>query len=211
MTTILLIRHGENDMMKKGRLAGRTPGVHLNDEGRAHAQLLADVLAPKLAQAREEGKLRGIFSSPMERTQETAAPLAAALGQPIVIRPGLIETDCGSWSGKTLKGLSRLKLWRTVQQSPSLFCFPGGESFTDIQQRIVGEIEVLRSGFTDAKDLALCFSHADPIKLAVAYYLNMPLDAFQRLVINPTSITGLFFEGEAVRLLMLNQGLPEKA
>jgi probable phosphoglycerate mutase len=206
MTTILLIRHAENDMMKKGRLACRNPGVHLNEEGRAHAQDLANALAPKF----KEMPPKGIFSSPMERTQETAAPLAAALGLSVGLRPGLIETDCGEWAGKTVKALSRRKLWKQVQQFPSQFRFPGGESFPEIQQRMVAEIESLRAEFPDPKDIVLCFSHADPIKLAVAHYLKMPLDDFQRLVINPTSLTGLFFEGEIIRLLMLNQGLPEK-
>jgi probable phosphoglycerate mutase len=210
MTTILLIRHAENDMMKKGIMACRNPGVHLNDEGRAHAQTLADTLAPRLQKPLAEGQLKGIFSSPMERTQETAAPLAAALGITITIRPGLIETDCGEWAGKTVKQLSRRKLWKQVQQSPSQFRFPGGESFPEIQQRMAAEMEALRAEFPAPTDLVLCFSHADPIKLAVAHYLNMPLNDFQRLIIHPTSITGLLFEGENVRLLMMNQGLPEK-
>jgi probable phosphoglycerate mutase len=200
MTTIFLIRHAENDMMKKGRLACRNPGVHLNEEGRAHAQALADTIAPKF----KESPPKGIFSSPMERTQETAAPVATALGLPITLRPRLIETDCGQWAGKTVKGLSRLKLWKQVQASPSQFRFPGGESFLEIQQRMVAEIEALRAEFADPKDVLLCFSHADPIKLAVAHYLNMPLDDFQRLIINPASVTGLLFDGSNVRLLMLN-------
>jgi len=200
VTTILLIRHAENDFLKKNRLACRLPGVHLNDDGAAHARALAEALAPRL----KDVQLKGLYSSPMERAQETAQPLAETLGLPVMIRAGLNETDCGTWAGKTVKSLSRLKAWKTVQQTPAQFRFPDGESFTEIQERIVAELDALAAEHADPKDVVLCFSHADPIKLAVAHYLGMSLDTFQRLVISPTSITTLQLEKDTSRLLGLN-------
>jgi len=195
MPTILLIRHGENDYVKKGILPGQTPGIHLNDKGRSQAQALAE----RLGQA----PIIAIYSSPLERAVETAEPIALALGLEITIRPGLVETDCGEWQGKSLKSLRRLKAWRAVQSTPSLFRFPGGESFAECQARMVNEIEALRLGHED-KDLFACVSHADPIRLAVAYYLGLSLDHFQRLSAAPASITALYIGGMGSRLLTLN-------
>jgi len=195
MPLILLIRHGENDYVKKSRLSGRMPGIHLNEKGRAQAQTLAEKL--------KSAPIKAVYSSPLERAIETAEPLANALGLEVISRPGLIETDIGEWQGKTIKGLSRLKIWRKVLSAPSLMRFPGGESFIETQYRICQEIEWMRTQH-DPKVLIACFSHADPIKLAIAYYLGMPLDMFQRLGVSPASITALHLgEGES-HLLTLN-------
>jgi probable phosphoglycerate mutase len=195
MPTILLIRHGENDYIKKGILPGRMPSVHLNDKGRAQAQALAE----KLAQA----PIKAVYTSPLERAVETAEPIAGVLGLEATIRPGLIETDCGEWQGKSHKSLRRLKVWRMVQSTPSLFRFPGGESFAESQGRVVAEIETLRLQHEE-KDLFVCVSHGDPIRLAVAYYLGLPLDHFQRLFAAPASITALYVGEAGSRLLTLN-------
>ena len=195
MPIVLLIRHGENDHVKKGRIAGRTPGVHLNESGRLQAQALADRL--------KDAPIKAIYSSPLERAMETATPLAQALDLEVIPRPGLIETDIGDWAGKTVKSLSRLKIWRAVQFTPSRVNFPGGEAFRDSQFRICQELEVLAAQH-DPKDLIACFSHADPIKMAVAYYLGMPLDTFQRLMVSTCSITALMIGEHGCRLLNLN-------
>jgi probable phosphoglycerate mutase len=195
MPTILLIRHGENDYIKKGILPGQMPGVHLNENGRAQAQALAE----KLAQA----PIKAVYSSPLERAIETAEPIAKTLGLQATIRPGLTETNCGEWQGKSHKFLRRLKAWRTVQSTPSLFRFPGGESFAESQGRVVAEIESLRAQHEE-KDLFVCVSHGDPIRLAVAYYLGLPLDHFQRLFAAPASITVLYVGEAGSRLLTLN-------
>jgi probable phosphoglycerate mutase len=208
--TLLLVRHAENDLLKLGRLGGRMPGIHLNDDGRIHALQLAGFLAARL----KGGPLKAIYSSPMERAQETAEPLAKALALPVVIRPGLTETDCGQWSGKTLKSLGRLKLWKVVQQTPSQFRFPEGESFIETQRRVVAEIDALRAENDDPKAVVVCFFHADPIKLAVAHYLGMALDHFQRLVVGPASISVLHLGGKSVQLMALNYDpvwMPPKA
>jgi probable phosphoglycerate mutase len=195
MPIIMLLRHGENDYVKKGRLAGRRPGVHLNETGRTQAAALAEKL--------RDAPIKAIYSSPLERTLETAEPIAQALGLEVIPRPGLMETDVGEWQDKTIKGLSRLKLWRSVQLMPSITRFPGGESIAETQHRIVQELETLRAQH-EPKDLIACVSHSDPIKLAVAFYLGMPLDMFQRLSVSPCSITLLQVGEHGSRLLALN-------
>jgi probable phosphomutase (TIGR03848 family) len=199
MPIILLIRHGENDYVKKGRLAGRQPGIHLNDTGRKQAQALAE----NIIQRFDKTAVKAIYSSPLERTMETAQPIAASLGMEIITRPGLLETDYGEWQDKKLKGLSRLKIWRLVQNFPSLMRFPGGETFAETQMRICQEIESLCKTH-DPKDIILCITHADPIKLAVAHYLGLHLDMFQRMSVSPGSISALHISESFARLLTLN-------
>jgi len=195
MPIVLLVRHGENEYVKTGRLAGRLPGVHLNDKGREQAQQTAAVL--------KGAPVKAVYSSPMERAMETAEPIAQMLELPITVREGLLETDIGEWQGRTVKSLQRLKLWKIVQQAPSRLRFPGGESFAEIQFRICHEIETLCAQH-EPKDIIVCVSHADPIKLAVAYFLGLPLDSFQRLVIAPASITGLAISDGSSQLILLN-------
>jgi probable phosphomutase (TIGR03848 family) len=197
MTTILLIRHGVNNFVGK-RLAGRLPDVHLNDTGQHQAQAIADAL--------KQAPIRAIYSSPLERAMETAAPLAAALGIPIQLKPGLLEIDFGTWQGKTMKQMQHMKLWKTVQERPSEMRFPQGESFAEAQQRIVAAINEVADSHEE-KDLVACFSHSDAIRLAVAYYLAMPLDAFQRLGIDTASITTLHLHEGHPYLGRVNQAL----
>lgn len=178
MTTILLIRHGENNMVGK-RLAGRLPGVHLNDRGKQQAQQLAQVLGP--------APIKAIYSSPLERAVETAQPLADALSLSIQIEPDLIELGYGDWQGKTLKQLTRRKLWKTVQDAPSQMRFPNGESFVEVQTRAVAALDRIAAAHEE-RDLVACFSHGDVVRLVVAHYLGMPLDAFQRLAASTASI-----------------------
>jgi probable phosphoglycerate mutase len=198
MPVFLLIRHGENDYVKTGRLAGRIPGIHLNERGREQAQSLADKLAGS--------SVKAIYSSPLERALETAEPIAIALHQEIIIRPNLIEMDIGDWQQKKLKGLSRLKIWKTVQEAPSRMHFPNGESFAEAQFRISQELDTLASQH-DPKDILVCVSHSDPIKLAVAHYLGLPLDLFQRLHVAPASITAIQIGEAGSHLLTLNYDL----
>jgi probable phosphoglycerate mutase len=159
-------------------------------------------VAEKLAGA----PIKAIYSSPMERAMQTAEPIARALGQEIIECPGLIEVDIGEWQDKKVKGLSRLKIWRTVQNAPSFMRFPGGESFAEAQARIVWELQSLAAKH-DPKDLFVCISHSDPIKLAVAYFIGLPLDLFQRLHVSPASITALHLGEASSHLLTLNYDL----
>jgi probable phosphomutase (TIGR03848 family) len=195
MPTILLIRHGENDYVKKHRLAGRLPGVGLNEKGRQQAQAIAEKLAT--------APIKAIYSSPLERALQTAEPLAQALNLPVIPRPGLIETDPGEWTGESYKKLARTKAWRAVQSAPSLFRFPGGETFAECQVRICQELQILASQH-EPQNLIACFSHADPIRLAVAYFIGLPLDMFQRLAVSPGSLTVLHLGETSARLLALN-------
>jgi probable phosphomutase (TIGR03848 family) len=195
MPTILLIRHGENDFVKKHRLAGRLPGVNLNNKGRQQAQAIAEKLST--------APLKAIYSSPLERAIQTAEPLAQALNLPVLPRPGLIETDVGEWAGQSWKKLGRTKAWRLVQSTPSRFRFPGGETFAEAQGRICQELQTFASQH-DPHDLIACFSHADPIRLAVAFFIGLPLDMFQRLAVSPGSITELHLGEASARLLTLN-------
>ena len=192
---ILLIRHGENDFVGK-RLAGRMPDVHLNDKGKSQAQELVGRL--------RNVKLNAIYSSPLERTIETAAPLSRAREIPIQISEGLSEIDFGTWEGKTLKQLSRLKLWKVVQETPSKMCFPMGETLVDAQKRIVSEILRLSSEYQEESTVA-CFSHSDLIRLATAHFLKTPLDDFQRIIIHPASITVIGFHKNLTRVVHVNQ------
>lgn len=193
-TRILLIRHGINDYIQKGLLAGRTPGVHLNEHGQAQAAALAERLAST--------PLAAIYSSPLERAAETAAPLAERLSLAVQYLDGLLESDCGEWTGQPLEELSKAETWKQVQVQPSRFRFPGGESMAEIQARMVATLERLQTAHP-GQTIAVV-SHSDPIKLAVAYYLGMGLDCFQRLEVAPASITELEFTAWRTRLLRLN-------
>ncbi len=195
MPIFLLIRHGETDYNKKMHLPGRLPNIHLNDKGRTQAQAIADYLA--------KAPIKAIYSSPLERTLETAEPLALLQKLRVTPRSGLLETDCGEWQGQSIKKLRRQKAWKSVQQHPSMFQFPSGESIVDCQHRMVQVLEALRREFSDP-DLVVCFSHADPIKHVIAFYLGLPLDNFQRLNIDTGSISALLVTENGSRVLMLN-------
>lgn len=179
MTTVLLIRHGENNTVGK-RLAGRLPNIHLNEKGRQQAQ--------QIAQALGSAPLKAIYSSPLERALETAAPLARALGLPVQDAPGLVEVGYGDWQGKTLKQLSRYKLWKVVQEKPSEMRFPNGESLVEVQRRAVAEVERIAAVHQEA-DLVACFSHGDIIRLLLAHFLGMPFDLYQRIMASTASIS----------------------
>jgi probable phosphoglycerate mutase len=196
MTTVLLVRHGQNDFVGKHRLAGWLPGVHLNELGLAQAEAVAASLA--------DVKLQAVYASPLERTMETANPIAEAQGLKVQVRPGLGELRLGKWEGRSLKSLRRLKLWQRVQNAPSRARFPGGESFAEAQARIVGELDTLINQHRSKKAVIACVSHADMIKLAVAHYVGLPLDLFQRLVVQPGSVSVLAFHGEHTMLVKLN-------
>jgi probable phosphoglycerate mutase len=195
MTLVYLVRHAENDYMKKGKLAGWTPGVHLNERGRDQANAVATLFS--------NTTLKAVYASPLERTMETANPLAMQTNLAVIPRPGLGEIQYGTWQGASLKTLKRRRLWPVVQTTPSLARFPEGESFKEAQDRGISEIEALRTKHKNKKDSFACFSHADMIKLILAYFLGMPLDLFQRLVISPASISLVKIE-KTIKVLSIN-------
>lgn len=199
MPLLLLIRHGENDYVKTAKLAGRLPGVHLNERGLEQAQALAGTLGPI--------PLNAIYSSPLERAIETAAPLAEIRKLGIQQLPALLDTDVGKWQGRSWKALAKLKAWKIVQDAPSRFTFPEGESFVQCQARIITALDQIVAAHKPKHILAVVF-HADPIKLAVAHYLGLPLDNFQRLAVDTGSVTALYLSETGARLLWLNRKPP---
>lgn len=180
MPTFLLIRHGENDYLKAGKLPGRVPGIDLNERGREQAAALG--------QALKDAPLAAIYSSPLERAVQTATPIAAGRDLEIGLISDLMDTDVGIWQGQELKKLYKLPEWKIVQQAPSRFTFPEGESFLTCQARIVAVFESLAAKHADDELVAVVF-HADPAKLVLAYYLGMPLDTFQRLACDTASLS----------------------
>jgi probable phosphomutase (TIGR03848 family) len=196
MTLVYLIRHAQNEYIVEKKLPGWLPGIHLNDSGVAQANAVANALA--------KIRIAAVYSSPLERAIETAEPIADVKGLDVIPRPGLGEVRCGRWQGKSLKTLRRYKLWKIIQHTPSLAKFPEGESFTEAQSRIVAEIESLRMKHSKPKETIICVSHSDTIKLAIAHYLGLPLDMFQRLTIEPASISILSVGKSYIRLVRLN-------
>jgi len=199
MPLILLIRHGENEYVKSGKMAGQLPDVHLNERGRKQAADLADAL--------KKVPLKALYASPLERAVETAQPIAEGRKLEIQLRPQLMDNDIGKWHGRTLKQVRRIKKWKVVQQAPSRFTFPEGESFLETQTRIATCLDEIAASHKQ-KDIVAVVFHADPIKLAVAHYLGMPLDHFQRLGCDTASVTVLFVSETGAHLVKLNQRPP---
>jgi probable phosphomutase (TIGR03848 family) len=193
VTLLLLIRHGANDWVH-GRLAGWTPGVHLNDVGRSQAAAMAARLAMLPIDA--------IYTSPLDRTVETAQAIAGPRGMPLRLVEGLGEVKYGEWQGAELKELYKHELWPGVQFYPSGTRFPGGETLGEAQVRMVATLDALRA--QHPKGMIAVVSHADIIKLAIAYYVGMHIDLFQRLEISTCSVTALAFTPMGPRLLTYN-------
>jgi len=199
MPLLLLIRHGENEYVKKGKMAGQLPDVHLNERGYQQATELADAL--------KQIPIKAIYSSPLERAIETGEPIVKGRRIKIQLRPELMDTDIGKWQGRTIKHLNRTKKWKIVQQAPSRFTFPDGESFLETQTRVVSCLDEIAAPHKPNDIVAVVF-HADPIKLAVAHYLGMSLDHFQRLACDTGSVTVLYLSETGAHLIKLNQRPP---
>ena len=152
--------------------------------------------------------IKAIYSSPLERAMETAAPIAVPHTLEIIQEPKLKDSDVGKWQGKSLKVLRLTNAWKVVQHSPSRFQFPEGESFVETQTRIVNVLEGLIKKYNKPKDIVAVVFHADPIKLAVSHFLGLPLDHFQRLSCDTGSLTALFVGEMGANLLKLNQRPP---
>lgn len=195
MTVLLLIRHASNDYVNDGRLAGWTPGVHINAKG----QREADALARRL----NDVPIAAIYSSPLERAQETAQAVAICQHLDVHIRDGLGELHMGEWTGKSIKELESTDLWKQVQTRPAETRLPSGESFVEMQVRIAGAIDAIVAAHPG--QVVAVVSHSDPLKAAIAHYLGMDLNNFQRIVINPASVTVFFFgEDKTPVLFRLN-------
>jgi len=192
---IVLIRHAHSTANAAGVLSGQLPNVHLSKSGQEQAERLAERLG-KLTIAE-------VQLSPMDRCFETLAPWLAKYGKSVTVisQPNLVEVDYGNWSGKKLATLSRAKLWRKVQGQPSAVTFPQGESLAQMQVRAM---KTVHDFFESNLELTIMVSHGDVIKSIVASSLGMHLDDFQRIVIDPASITILESSGGSIRLTRLN-------
>jgi len=193
-TLVVLVRHGHTPTT--GRiLPGRAKGLHLSPTGESQAKKVAGFL----------GDIKGIttvYSSPMERTIETAKPIADSVGVKVRRNRGLIEADFGLWTGRKLSDLRKLADWKQVQNNPSGFRFPSGESFLEIQSRMsktIAEIADEHRG-----EIVVAVSHADTIKTVIATALGTPLDLFQRINISPCSVSPILFGSSSPYVLAVN-------
>lgn len=216
-TLVLFVRHGTTPTTGKV-LPGRAAGLHLADSGREQAATVAHRLhawstAPRNGAAprtdleprthpEQKSRIAAVYASPLERTRETAAPIARSLGLKVQVTRGLLECDFGEWTGAELKDLMKRPEWATVQRYPSGFRFPGGESFAGMQARMVDTVTELCRRHPDQAIVAV--SHADPIKAAVAEALGSHLDLFQRIVISPCSVTAISYGPLGPTVLAVN-------
>jgi probable phosphoglycerate mutase len=193
-TLIIMVRHGKTPSTGK-LLPGRAKGLHLSDTGIQEALVVADRLS-------KIKKVAAIYASPLERARETAAPIAKALKQKVIINKGLLECDFGDWTGEELAKLMKLPEWSNVQRAPSTFRFPKGESFTEMQTRMVSTLDDLREKHSGG--VVICVSHADPIKAAVAHAMGTHIDLFQRIVISTCSVTAVSYSSFGPVVLTVN-------
>ena len=195
MSLVVLVRHAHSQANAAGILSGRRPNIALSEKGRTQAQELAIRLG--------ELKVKELRVSPLQRCVETIDPWVSTKSR---IRRfedhGITEVDYGKWSGRTLRSLSREKLWKIVQENPSRVFFPDGEGIANMQARAIESMHLaLASSGTGA---VVMVSHGDVIKALVAANLGMRLDDFQRIIIDPASVTLFDFSSKTPRLLLLN-------
>jgi probable phosphomutase (TIGR03848 family) len=184
VATVILLRHSRSTANSAGVLAGRTPGVALDEDGQAQAQALVERLA--------QLPLAAVISSPLQRCRETVAPLAQARALEVSVDDRFVEVDYGEWTGRELRKLGKESLWKVVQAHPSAAVFPGGEGLAALQARAVAAVREW-----DAKLAAehgpdvlwLACTHGDVIKAVLADALGLHLDGFQRIVAHPCSVS----------------------
>ncbi len=186
MATVLLVRHGRTDANVRGVLAGRTPGVRLDEVGRGQAARAGDRLAAV--------PLVRVVTSPLERCRETADLLLARMSEApdLTVDDALTECDYGTWQGRSLADLAGEPLWTTVQSHPAAVTFPGGESLAAVQARAVAAVRRYDAAVEDQHGpgaLWAAVSHGDVIKAVLADALGMHLDLFQRLDVGPASVS----------------------
>ena len=194
-TLLLLVRHGMTPTTGV-ELYGRRSGVHLSEAGAKQAQRVAERIA---AIGRRPA---AVYASPLERAQETAAPIATAVSRTLRTHDGLNELDMGRWTGRKLAQLRKLAAWSSVQRYPSGFRFPDGESFRGMQTRIcdaAADLAARHRGHT-----VVAVSHADPIRALVADAMGTHLDLFQRIVVSPCSVTAILYTNDGPVVLATN-------
>jgi probable phosphoglycerate mutase len=192
-TRLVLVRHAVTAQTGP-LLSGRAAGISLSDDGRRQAEALAQRLAPLPVAA--------VYASPIERTTETAAAVAARHDLAVQPLPGVLEADYGDWTGQKLSELAKTDLWKVVQRAPSRAHFPGGESLVAMQARMIAALDALVADHPG--DLVVVVSHADPIKAAIAHYTGVHLDLFQRIVVSPASVTAFELGQHGVAMVKCN-------
>lgn len=206
MATVVLLRHARSTANGAGRLAGRSPGVELDENGRKQA----DELVTRLASV----PLAEIVCSPLLRCEQTIAPLIAARGLVPVTEPALSEVDYGDWTNRELKDLAGEKLWSVVQQHPSAAVFPGGEGLANVQARAVAAVRAHDARITSEHGHSavwLLCSHGDVLKSILADALGQHLDTFQRIVVNPASVSVVQYTETRPFVLRMNDNGGELA
>jgi probable phosphomutase (TIGR03848 family) len=193
VTLFYLVRHGVTSHTHE-KLSGRLPSIALTDDGREQAEAVAASLA--------RVPLKAIYTSPIERTAETARIIARKHDLRVRTNKQITEAEYGTWTNKSFKAIVRTKLWRSVQTWPSGTRFPKGESFVEIQGRGVAALETLRS--RHPKDQICLVSHGDVIRLVMAHYMGVHLDLFQRIHVSPGSISVLSVTDSGPAVLTLN-------
>ena len=194
MTSFVLVRHGAHDWLGRG-IAGRMPGVSLNEEGRTQARQLIERLSQRAIAA--------IYSSPIERAQQTAAPLAQARGLAVAIDDAFSEIDFGDWTGRTFAELEAdHDRWRAWCERKSVTAAPGGEAFTAVQRRVLDGLERLRRRHPE--EAVVVFSHGDIIKAAVAGVLGLSVDHIERFEIAPASVSVIEADHGRAQVKLLN-------
>jgi probable phosphoglycerate mutase len=224
MPVLLLIRHGTNDWVKEGRLPGQAPNLHLNEEGRAQAEAIGKLV--------EKQPLTAVYASHLERAIETAWRVARPHGLPINIRRTLADTHTGDFTAKTIEEITKetgsQESWKIIVEKPSEGRLPNGESLLEMQARVVAELERICAAYPDPEPppptaegaekkekmdapkppppaVIAVVMHADPIKAALAHYLGMPFDNFQRLGTSPASLSTIMVHGNQVMVVNINQ------
>jgi broad specificity phosphatase PhoE len=219
-TLVLFVRHGRTPTTGLV-LPGRAPGLHLAEDGRAQAEAVAERLASWAVAPTSDGPsqdgpaprsratnkphrpaITAIYASPLDRTRETAAPIARRFGLKVAIDRGLVDCDFGEWTGEELKKLAKLPEWTIVQRYPSGFRFPGGESFEGMRARMSDTVAALCRRHPGETIVAV--SHADPIKVTVSDALGAPLDLFQRIQISPCSVSAISYHATGPVVLAVN-------
>ena len=202
MTQLLLIRHAVNDYVKTHRLAGWTPGVHLNEDGRAQAVALGKRLA--------NVPIHAMYSSPLERTVETAqAIIEHHADLKLQLLEDVGEVRYGDWTGEEIRKLAQRKMWRVIQFFPSRASFPNGEAMRDVQHRAVNALDRLVQ--QHPRQTVAVVSHSDVIKMILAHYLGLHLDLFQRIEVSPASLSVIMLGAGRPGILQINETnyLPE--
>ena len=192
-TRVVLVRHGVTAQTGP-LLSGRLPGIDLSEQGVEQAERAATRLAGL--------KIGAVYASPIERTTQTAACIAKALGLPVIALVGVIEADYGEWTGGKIADLAKTEEWKVVQVAPSRARFPGGESIREMQSRVISALDAVVAAHPH--ETVVVVSHADPIKSAIAHYAGMHLDLFQRVHVSPASVTVLEFHTFGVTLVKCN-------